>query len=263
MNANLVTRKAVRNLAALIQNIYPGRGIVLGVDESGLFVVMLYWIMGRSDNSRNRVFGSDGGRLFTKAADPAKVTDPSLIIYNAMDENVNQISNNGLYIVSNGHQTNCIRDADNWKQRLSSVLAKWQYEPDSPNFTNRISGVSRIERRVTSDKKLQCHGVFQELSVLQKSPYGDDCIRSYYQYENIPAGYGYCVTTYSSDGDPLPAFDSVPYVLPLEGDIEEMAKNYWDVLNPDNRVSLAVKFIPLQGGDSQIKIVNRFTEVIP
>ena len=135
-----IGKTAILNLSRLSSNPYPGRGIVIGTSEDGLHAVQIYWIMGRSENSRNRIFSIDGGRLFTEAADPAKVKDPSLIIYNAMNEY------RGNFIVSNGNQTDTVfkglrMDAS---VALRNILVDRQYEPDAPNFTPRITGVCQI-----------------------------------------------------------------------------------------------------------------------
>ena len=233
------------NALALSKNVYPGRGIVMGMDETGKFAVQLYWIMGRSGNSRNRVFGCEGGRLFTEAADPTKVTDPSLIIYNAMMEG------DGHFVVSNGHQTNDVYEGLRRGNTLESIHRRLKYEPDEPNFTPRITGAFRKGQK----------NAFQ-LSLVRKSAWDDSSKRSIFAYERIPAGVGFCVTTYTGDGSPLPPFQGEPLIMPLVGDQDAIAQRYWQALNGENRVSLAVKFIPGPAGlSSYTKVINRFTKV--
>lgn len=218
--------RAKGNLLALSQNSYPGRGLIVGMDETGKYLIQVYWIMGRSENSRNRVFViEDGGILKTAPFDPAKVKDPSLIIYTAMAQK------RGRYAVSNGHQTLDILSV----KSLNSSLEGWKYEPDHPNYTPRISAVIYSHLRIV------------ELSILKKSPLDDECDRYLYSRAINEPGFGYCITTYNGDGDPLPSFTGDPYLLPLAGDIQNVAQTIWDSLNKDNKVSLAVKFIELNG----------------
>ncbi len=246
MNAEKLKTLAGNNLLALATNPYPGRGIVVGIDRTGGYMVQVYWIMGRKENSRNRVFGiGDNGRLFTEAADPSKVTDPSLIFYNAMREV-------GLYyVVSNGDQTDTVISALGPNTfSLDLALRGREYEPDLPNFTPRITAVSSIAKGRTA--------LF--MSVLRKSPFGEGCDR--FTYELTPApGFGYCITTYSGDGDPLPSFSGDPVLMPLVGGIEEIANDYWVALNGENRISLAVKSIQISSGNSSIHIINKYAKV--
>ncbi|MEI6480571.1 MAG: IMP cyclohydrolase [bacterium] len=233
------------NLSVLSQNPYPGRGIVIGKDRTGKYMIQIYWIMGRSENSRNRVLSlGENGRVFTEAADPTKVKDSSLIIYNAM------LENHGEYVVSNGHQTDAIARRD---KSLSDTLATFRYEPDAPNFTPRISGACF---------SAQYTGVNVWLSMLKKSPLDTSCIRLEYLRENLLQGVGYCLTTYSGDGNPLPSFDGEPHVLALDGGIDSVADSYWEALNSENRIGLAVKFIDLVTGISETVIRNKYQKVV-
>jgi IMP cyclohydrolase len=238
---------ADRGLYELSENPYPGRGIVLGVSESGEHFVQTYWVMGRSDNSRNRVFVSDeNGCLSTKAADPSKVENPSLIIYDAMRER------GEFFVVSNGHQTNKVIDALGIHLipvSLATALRDFKYEPDPPICTPRITGLCKM-----SSQELH-------LSILKKSPFGDGCDRAFWEYKDVPPGLGLCITTYATDGVPPPSFQGEPYLVPLVGDITAVRDKYWDTLNDKNRVSLAVKFINRMTHRSTISLVNRFTEV--
>lgn len=240
---DLVT--SANNMHALTANPYPGRGIVMGVDETGEYVVQVYWIMGRSENSRNRVFSFEGGRVFTEAADPSKVKDPSLIIYNAMQES------RDFFVVSNGCQTDGAFQHPG-AEGLQYALRPYQYEPDSPNFTPRITGTCYFLHSVIPS--------FQ-LSILRKSRWGILCDRSLYTYEKIGDGFGFCLTTYSGDGDPLPPFIGDPVLMPLVGNIGDIATAYWDALNKQNRVSLAVKFVRISSMTSEIRVINKFSKL--
>lgn len=243
---------ADRNLFALIENDYPGRLIVVGTDDTGTNMIQLYAIMGRSPNSRNRILTSEGGRLFTEAADPSKAEDPSLIIYNAMNE-CSGPDGEKKYTVSNGHQTDDINEALSCGRDLVDVMESWEYEPDAPNFTPRISGFC-------TQKDPQRPHQF-ELSILRKSPF-ESCERIFYGYEAIDPGFGYCIHTYARSGNPLPSFKGEPLLLRLSGDQVDLAQRYWDVLNKQNRVALAVKFIPLTPGiESSTYIINQYEKV--
>ena len=228
------------NWMALNRNPYPGRGIVMGMDCTGEYVVQIYWIMGRSANSRNRVFSVEGGRVFTEPADPAKVNDPSLIIYTAMERV------GFRYAVSNGSQTDKVAD------RGIDALRKYHYEPDAPNFTPRITGVVEW---------LDGNIPVLRFAILRKSKFGDGCDTLSYDYPCVGNGFGYCVTTYMGDGDPLPSFEGEPIPLPIVGNIGRVARNYWGILNAANRVSLAVKFIPLDGGQTEVRIINKYKKI--
>lgn len=245
MNASLATAQA--NFLALSQNPYPGRGIVAGLDETGKYIFQVYWIMGRSGNSRNRVFRADSaGRLYTEAADPSKVKDPSLIIYNAM------LEVGDYYVVSNGNQTDTVFDAlvGHEPFSLDLVLSGRQYEPDAPNFTQRITAVSDLVKE---------SGQVLTMSILRKSRFGDRCDRLTYELNPGP-GFGYCITTYSGDGDPLPPFCGDPLIMPLSGGMEDILWTYWKALNEENRVSLAVKRVDVESGRSHILVINEYTQ---
>ena len=225
MNAN-------NSLAHISNNSYPGRGIIIGRNHDSEWVV-IYWIMGRSDNSRNRVFKYKNNILSTEAADPSLVKDPSLIIYNAM----RGIGHN--IIVSNGSQTDVIYNKLMLGSSFQTSLEHEKYEPDAPNYTPRISGY--IDRNVNSIS----------LSIIKRN-HTNDVDHCFYRYSNIPLGVGYCITTYMSDGDPLPSFQSEPILLPLTGDVDDIANTYWNLLNEDNRISLMIR----EG--NYVKIINKY-----
>jgi hypothetical protein len=237
---------AQRNLDERIRrNSYPGRGLVLGMDEAGDHLVQAYWIMGRSANSRNRVFCADGGSVWTEAADPAKMQDPALIIYNAMRELT------GVYIVSNGDQTDTIFQTLAHGGTFEQALSTRNHEPDAPNYTPRISGVF----------DLRSGAPIAKLSVIKASPFGHAAsVRCYFQVDRFAPGLGHAVTTYLGDGKPLPSFEGEPFLLPLTGDAEKIADLLWAALNPENRVALAVKTIAPLSGNSRVVLRNRFAK---
>lgn len=200
--------------------------------------------MGRSENSRNRILSANGERVFTEAADPKKMKDPSLIIYNAMR------SKHRYHVVSNGCQTDPILTAImSHHSGIMGTLNRFQYEPDSPNFTPRITGMCRMGHKYPF-----------VLVMLRKSPFDNSCERFCFEYEEIPKGFGYYITTYQGDGDPLPPFRGEPRLLPLAGDLEEIATQYWGTLNQDNIVSLVVRSIS-ETDIVNTKIINKYEKV--
>jgi len=211
------------NLEEILQgNPYPGRGILIGRSEDNLRVVFAYFIMGRSENSRNRIFEKTKGGIKTKAHDPAKLTDPSLVIYNPIRALGEQI------IVTNGDQTDTIYNFLRDGKDFISALRTREFEPDEPNYTPRISGM--IEK----------DGSYS-LSIL-KSAAGDPscCIRSFFEYEAPIAGLGHFISTYKSDGDPLPSFQGEPICVDIKFDnnLENFASSIWNSLNDENKISL-------------------------
>lgn len=239
--------KAELNATALKANPYPGRGIITGLDEAGKNFVQVYWIMGRSENSRNRIFVEDGeGRVRTAPADPSKVKDPSLIIYTAMDVVPDDYA---VHVVSNGAQTDDVIQYEKYYSSLQGALEGQKYEPDAPNFTPRITSICSI--RDGDD--------YIEMSILKKSPFGDGCSRHFYRFDEFFPGLGYCITTYMKDGDPLPSFEGDPYLMPLKGNMGEVARHIWSLLDQENRISLAVKFISMNDGGSKVEIINKYS----
>jgi len=237
-------KEAERNLLwNLIKNSYPGRGIVVGLDETGEYMIQIYWIMGRSEGSRNRVLSCDDGRVFTEAADPSKMKDPSLLIYNAMRESGTQ------YVVSNGVQTDDIVRAG--PANFAAALYEYAYESDVPICTPRISATawwsSQGQPRVN-------------MSILRRSRWDLQCDRNFYEIRGFGAGFGFCMTTYASDGNPPPPFRGEPYLVPLPGKFCQIADMYWESLDTKNRVALAVKFAS-QKGCSEIAIINEYEKV--
>lgn len=247
MNGQYVAHENMR--IRLGDNPYPGRGIVLGTSRDGRELVQIYWIMGRHEKSRNRVFIESGGQVSTVAADPSKAEGPrNIFYYNAMDESLKKI-----FIVSNGIQTDTVLRKMANGQSLMDSLYEFSYESDEPDFTPRITGAwsRNFEGFYVAD-----------LALLRKAESSDESVRFHFQYESIPRGFGYCLTTYLGDGDPLPAFQGEPFLVCVPPyAIESMAYDYWEYLNVDNRVSLAVKYINRDTSQSKIFIINRYKQV--
>ena len=237
-----VAQQAKANFQARIaSNLYPGRGLVIGRGLAGEWL-QIYWIMGRSEQSRNRRFVSEGATLRTEAVDAAKLENPSLIIYRAMAEI------DGLYVVSNGDQTDTIVDALASGGDFAAALATREREPDAPNYTPRISGL--LDCR-TGQPAIA-------LSVLRANDADPQVTDRVMVAPALPpAGLGYGLTTYEGDGAPLPPFRGDPLWLPCAGDSQSVLSTYWDALDRDNRVALAVKRIE-PGRPGVIAIVNRF-----
>lgn len=242
MTANRAAQ-AEQYFNGLKENAYPGRGIVIGLSEDGSQFVQVYWIMGRSVNSRNRVFIAEGnGFLRTEAKDPAKLSDPSLIIYYPVKHV------NGAHIVTNGDQTDTIYEALRKGGSFESALATRTYEPDAPNFTPRISGIVDLKDAQFAYK----------LSILKSAGNTEDqTLRHTFSYEKALPGYGHCIHTYVGDGDPLPSFQGEPALVPLAGDARQIADSYWNALNDENKISLLVKTIRVADGASEQLVINK------
>ena len=231
-----------QNLFQLLrENPYPGRGILMGRTANGK-AVAAYFIMGRSENSRNRVFESTEDGIRTKAFDEAKMTDPSLIIYHPV-----RLLPNGLLVVTNGDQTDTIRDHIAQGHCYRHALTQRKFEPDGPNWTPRISGVMKPD------------GSYN-LSIL-KSLDGDPacCCRYFFEYDNPVPGVGHFIHTYQSDGDPLPSFQGEPRLVELgtQFNIDSLTDTIWNSLNADNKVSLYVQFTDLESGNWEYTITNK------
>ncbi len=223
-------------------NAYPGRGIVIGVSEDGKKAVTAYFIMGRSSNSRNRVFVEEGEGIRTEAFDPSKLEDPSLIIYAPVRVLGNKT------IVTNGDQTDTIYEGMDKQNTFEQSLRCREFEPDGPNYTPRISGIMHIES-----------GKFNYAMSILKSNNGnpDACNRYTFAYENPVAGEGHFIHTYMHDGNPLPSFEGEPKWVKISGDIETFTEEVWSSLNEDNKVSLFVRFIDIASGEYETRIVNK------
>ena len=229
----------------LQENAYPGRGIVLGRSEDGTKAVAAYFIMGRSENSRNRIFVEDGEGIRTQAFDPSKLTDPSLIIYAPVRVLGHKT------IVTNGDQTDTVYEGMEKGLTFEQSLRSREFEPDAPNYTPRISGVMEIENGTYS----------YSLSIL-KSNNGDPacCNRYTFSYENCAAGEGHFIHTYMHDGNPLPSFEGEPKLVAIPDDMEKFTNMLWNNLNPENKVSLFVRYIDIATGKYETVIKNKNQE---
>ncbi|NHN29770.1 IMP cyclohydrolase [Paenibacillus agricola] len=234
---------AENNLESLQGNPYPGRGIIIGLTPDGTRLVQVYWIMGRSVNSRNRVFiQGENGFLRTEAHDPALLTDPSLIIYYPVKHT------GGSHIVTNGDQTDTIFEVLNAGGSFEQALTTRTFEPDAPNFTPRISGLVELQNP---------HCLYK-LSILKSNAGNpDQTLRQFFHYAQGIAGQGHLIHTYSGDGDPLPSFSGEPVLVPLYDDIDQTLSAYWDGLNEDNKISLLVKTIRLDNGETEMRVTNK------
>ena len=233
----------MENLKQLLgENAYPGRGIVLGRSADGTKAVAAYFIMGRSENSRNRVFVEDGDGICTQAFDPAKLTDPSLIIYSPVRVLGNKT------IVTNGDQTDTIYEGMDRQLTFEQSLRIREFEPDAPNYTPRISGIMHIEK-----------GNYNFAMSILKSNHGDpdSCLRFTYAYENPKAGEGRFIHTYLHDGNPLPSFEGEPRLVEIAGDIDTFTNAIWESLNEENKVSLFVRYINIADGTWESRMVNK------
>lgn len=230
----------IRNIAKeLSSNAYPGRGIILGKSPDGKKAVIAYFIMGRSENSRNRIFEeNDRGGIRTKAFDESKMVDPSLIIYNPV------LKLEDKTIVTNGDQTDTIYDFMAEGHCYRHALLTREFEPDAPNYTPRISGV------------LLPNGDYK-LSILKSNMGKPECLRFFFEYK-ADAGLGHFIHTYKCDGDPIPSFEGEPTPVAVEtNDIDEWTTVIWNNLNEDNKVSLFTRFIDLETGKEEDRIVNK------
>ena len=221
---------------------YPGRGIVIGRSKDGGKAVIAYFIMGRSVNSRNRVFSVEGDGIRTEAFDPSLMKDPSLVIYAPV-----RVFGRTT-VVTNGDQTDTIYDYLKEGKAFEDALRTREFEPDAPNFTPRISGTATVQ----SDRF--CY----QLSIL-KSADGNpaECQRQFFDYPNPIPGEGRFIHTYTGDGDPIPSFEGEPERVEIRGDIDAITGEIWDNLNEDNKVSLFVRLIDLETGETETRIVNK------
>lgn len=226
----------------LKNNAYPGRGIIIGKTPDGAKAVTAYFIMGRSENSRNRVFVADGCGIRTQAHEPSKLTDPSLIIYAPVRVLGNKT------IVTNGDQTDTIYEGMDRQMTFEQSLRCREFEPDAPNYTPRISGIMHVE-----------NGGYNFAMSILKSDQGDpsSCNRFTFAYESPINGEGRFIHTYMQDGEPLPSFEGEPKRVEIPDDMEMFTKMLWNSLNEDNKVSLFVRYIDIASGTWTSKIVNK------
>ncbi len=223
-------------------NAYPGRGIVIGKSADGKSAVAAYFIMGRSVNSRNRVFVEDGCGIRTQAFDPSKLEDPHLIIYAPVRVLGNKT------IVTNGDQTDTIYELMNQQMTFEQSLRTREYEDDAPNYTPRISGIIKNDE-----------GEFNYALSILKSDDGnpDSCQRFTFSYNTPIAGEGHFIHTYMGDGSPLPSFKGEPKKVAIPNDIDEFTNGIWESLNDENKVSLFVRYIDTESGKADTRIINK------
>lgn len=223
-------------------NSYPGRGIIIGRSADGAKAVTAYFIMGRSSNSRNRIFAEEGEGIRTQAFDESKLEDPSLIIYAPVRVLGNKT------IVTNGDQTDTIYEGMDKQLTFEQSLRSREFEPDGPNFTPRISGIMHIE-----------DGKYNYAMSILKSNNGNpgSCNRYTFAYENPAAGEGHCIHTYKCDGNPLPSFEGEPKLIEIPDDMDAFTDTLWNSLNEENKVSLFVRYIDIATGKYETKIVNK------
>ena len=232
-----------QNLSKILtENAYPGRGIVIGKSDDGKYAVTAYFIMGRSVNSRNRVFTATEDGIKTEAFDPSLLTDPHLIIYSPVRVLGNKT------IVTNGDQTDTIYELMDKQMTFEQSLRCREFEDDAPNYTPRISGIMHVENSTYN----------YAMSIL-KSDDGDpaSCERHTYTYTNPKAGVGRFIHTYMGDGSPLPSFEGEPEKVEIKGDIDTFTNEVWTSLNEDNKVSLFVRYIDIATGAYETRIVNK------
>ena len=234
--------KVISLAQELSTNTYPGRGIVIGRTPDGTKAVTAYFIMGRSQNSRNRIFVTDGDGIRTEAYDPSKLEDPSLIIYAPVRVLGNKT------IVTNGDQTDTIYEGMDCQMTFEQSLRARTFEPDAPNYTPRLSGILHIESNAYN----------YAMSIL-KSNNGDpdSCHRYTFAYENPKAGEGHFIHTYMQDGNPLPSFEGEPKLVSILDDMDAFTDLLWTNLNEENKVSLFVRYIDIATGAYQTKIINK------
>lgn len=226
----------------LMSNPYPGRGIVIGKSEDGKTAVTAYFIMGRSSNSRNRVFVEDGEGIRTEAFDPSKLEDPSLIIYAPVRVLGNKT------IVTNGDQTDTIYELMDKQSTFEQSLRGREFEPDGPNYTPRISGIMHVE-----------NGNYNYAMSILKSDNGrpESCDRFTFAYNNPINGEGRFIHTYARNENPLPSFEGEPKRVEIKGNIDEFTNMIWSSLNEENKVSLFVRFIDIATGKYETRIINK------
>ena len=234
------------NLDALRNSQYPGRGIVIGRTPDARHFVQVYWIMGRSAGSRNRVFVADNETVRTRAFDESVLENPSLVVYRPIRVL------NACHIVSNGDHTDTICDAIQDGGSFESALNTRTFEPDPPIFTPRIAGIVDLDDS----------GAVYRIGILKAlARNGESASRQYFSYETAIPGIGHCITTYTDDGDPPPAFFGEPYAVELHDGIETNRDFFWNLLDEANRVSLLVKFIDVASGNTNLRIVNKYRQL--
>lgn len=228
------------NIESLKNNTYPGRGIIIGMSPNGKKVVQVYWIMGRSENSRNRIFQQEDQFIKNELFNKEKKCDTSLIIYYPIK------SINEFHIVSNGDHTNTIYDMLSNGKSYEDAISIRTFEPDKPNFTPRISGVVDM-------KKME-----YKLSIIKTLNNNEEvCLKQNFEYKTFLAGVGHCIHTYAGDGDPIPSYEGEPMLVNIYDDIEETVNYYWRILNKSNRVAILAKYVDVISKEIEYKIINQ------
>ena len=232
----------MNNIEELLKsNTYPGRGIVTGKSNNGKYAVIAYFIMGRSENSRNRFLEKSGDDIYTRPIDPGIVKNPELIIYRALTSKENRT------ILTNGDQTETILECLKENGTFECALSKREYENDAPNFTPRISSLLTF-----------CDNDFSyEMSILKKDKESEDCIREFYRFDPVPSK-GHFIHTYESDGGPLPPFEGKPKEIMIGDDIDMFSQKIWDSLYEDNKISLYVRYYDLKDKSYSDRIFNKY-----
>lgn len=238
-----IVELATHNWSALKANPYPGRIVAVGRMNAN-DLVMMTAIMGRSDNSRNRVYGVDHGRIFTEAANPEKMRQAQLIIYNAM----NELPRKGAFVASNGDQTDTALEFLRAGESFQEAMDTRDYEPDAPNWTPRISAIVNVDEPT-----------ILSFSAIRRSPWSHSVQRDIFAFQEIPIGYGYYLRTYETDGDPLPSYRGAPLLIPCPGNGLAALQSLWSALNPKNRIAVAGKVIDTRYCKSEVlPPINRF-----
>jgi IMP cyclohydrolase len=237
--------KTIDIYEALKANSYPGRGIIIGKSADGKSAVTAYFIMGRSVNSRNRVFTETADGIKTEAADPSKLTDPHLIIYSPVRVLGNKT------IVTNGDQTDTIYELMDKQQTFEQALRTRLYEDDAPNYTPRISGIMHV-----GDGEYN-----YAMNIIKSADGNPDCAERFtFTYTKPLDGVGHFIHTYMGDGNPLPSFEGEPEKIEIPNDIDAFTNDLWNALNEDNKVSLFVRFIDIATGKATTKVVNKYSK---
>ena len=235
---NIYEKKNIGDILA--ECAYPGRGIVTGLSENGRYAAFAYFIMGRSGNSRNRVFRSDGETVTIYPFDESKVSDPSLIIYSPVRKVGNRL------VVTNGDQTDTVCSFLERGSTFEAALETREFEPDAPNFTTRISAMLDLGKDFS-----------YRMSILKSADEnGSACCRFTYVFSGVP-GLGHFIHTYKCDGNPLPSFEGEPKLIAIPDDMDAFADSLWNSLNADNKVSLFVRYIDIATGTYETKIINK------
>jgi IMP cyclohydrolase len=242
----MLREQAAENLVRISRNPYPGRGIIIGMTTDRRRMMLVYWIMGRSGNSRNRIFVEEPDGIRTEAFDPAKLTDPSLVIYWPARQS------GSVQFVTNGDQTDTLARLAPDGKSFEEALMTREFEPDPPNWTPRISGMADAADPLGSYR----------LSILKTQDGNPECcVRCFYRYDKAIQGIGHCIHTYQGDGNPLPSFAGDPYPVPVPDTAEEAAAFYWPLLDEGNRVALFARTVDRVAGTVETRIINRHAAV--